>query len=133
MNNYHITYRVPFGFNDILKKRKMKSMNNEKVDLLQQFNSITAGFPEILTPEIIKRLRLMFINVPIQPSENDTEMIIHFLKDVLDTFPVSFHCASPETINVSTNDDNASVTLSYNETDLTLSVIVKDLQLDKRR
>ena len=22
MNNYHITYRIPFGFNDILKKRR---------------------------------------------------------------------------------------------------------------
>ncbi len=131
MNNYHITYRVPFGFNDILKKRKIKSMNTEKVDLLQKFNFITAGFPQILTLEIVKRFRLMFINVPIQPSENDTKTIIHFFKDVLDTFPVSFHCISPETINVSTNDDNASVTLSYNETDLTLSVTIKDLQLDK--
>lgn len=133
MNNYHITYRPPFGFNDILKKRKMKSTNNEEVDLLQQFNSVTAGFPWTLTLKIIKRLRLMFVNAPIQPSENDTEMIIHFLKDVLDTVPVSFHCASPETINIATSDDNASVTLSYNETDLTLSVIVRDLQLDKRR
>ena len=131
MNSYHITYRIPFGFNDILKKRKIKSMNNEKVNLLQQFNSITAGFPQIITPEMNKRFRLMFINAPIQPSENDTKTIIRFFKNVLDTFPVSFHCLSPETINVLTNDDNASVTLSYNETDLTLSITIKDLQLDK--
>jgi hypothetical protein len=55
MNNYHITYRIPFGFNDILKKRKIKSMNNEKVNLLQQFNFITAEFPQIITPEMNKR------------------------------------------------------------------------------
>ena len=131
MNNYHITYRIPFGFNDILTKRKIKSMNNEKVNLLQQFNSITAEFPQIITPEMNKLFRLMFVNAPIQPSENDTKTIIRFFKDALDTFPVSFHCLSPETINVLTNDDNASVTLSYNETDLTLSVTIKDLQLDK--
>jgi predicted CoA-substrate-specific enzyme activase len=132
MNTYHVTYRIPFGFNDILEKRKTKVIDSQKADLLQQFNAITSGFRETLSPEILKRLRLMFVNVPIEPSEKDTSLITDFLREVLHAVPLTFQSASSGSISIIINHESAKVNLHYNETDLLFSVSANHLRLDKR-